>query len=121
MKRILTAVLLVGLMAGLGHSAEVSFPLTGENTKLTFVGTKPGGRHDGGFGKVTGSAKVDPADATTLKIAIDIDTTSLFSDNNKLTNHLKSPDFFGVKDNPKARFVSSKVTKEGRGYSVTGK
>ena len=41
-------------------------------------------------------------------------------DTPKLTTHLKSPDFFGVKSNPKAKFVSTKVEKSGDDYKVTG-
>ena len=49
-----------------------------------------------------------------------IETDSLYSDNAKLTAHLKSPDFFDVKTNPKAKFVSTKVEKDGHKYKVTG-
>jgi polyisoprenoid-binding protein YceI len=45
---------------------------------------------------------------------------SLFADNPKLTNHLKSPDFFSVKSNPKAKFVSTRIEKSAGGYQVTG-
>jgi hypothetical protein len=30
--------------------------LTGDNTTITFVGTKPNGKHDGGFNALTGTA-----------------------------------------------------------------
>src|SRR5262249_54251962 len=72
-------------------------PLTGSNTTIKFVGTKPGGRHDGGFKDLTGTATVQGNDPATLKVSVEIDTNSLYSDTPKLTNHLKSPDFFGVK------------------------
>jgi polyisoprenoid-binding protein YceI len=96
------------------------FPLTGSNTEVKFVGSKPQGKHDGGFKTVTGTASVTGADATTLKINLDIDMNSLYSDNDKLTTHLKSPDFFGVKSNPKSTFVSTKIVKDGADYKVTG-
>src|SRR5688572_17686342 len=81
--------------------------LDGTNTKIEFVGTKPNGKHEGGFKNVAGTAV--GAEPTDLKIDVEIDTTSLYSDNPKLTQHLKSPDFFGVKTHPKAKFVSTKV------------
>ena len=34
----------------------------------------------------------------------------------KLTGHLKSPDFFSVKDHPTAKFVSTKIDKGANGY-----
>ncbi|MCI0637566.1 MAG: YceI family protein [Gemmataceae bacterium] len=96
------------------------FPLTGKNTTITFVGTKPGGKHDGGFKAITGAAVVEGKDLTSLKISLEIDMESLWSDNPKLTNHLKSPDFFGIKSNPKTKFVSTKVEKAGADYKITG-
>src|SRR5207248_2317220 len=51
---------------------------------------------------------------------LDIDMNSLYTDTDKLTTHLKSPDFFGVKSNPKSKFVSTKVEKAGGDYKVTG-
>ncbi len=100
--------------------AGEQFTLNGKNTTIKFVGTKPGGRHDGGFRDLTGTASVTGTDLTTLKISLDIDTNSLYSDTPKLTNHLKSPDFFGVKSNPMAKFVSTKIEKSGDGYKITG-
>jgi polyisoprenoid-binding protein YceI len=96
------------------------YALTGINTTVTFIGTKPNGKHDGGFKKVTGTANVPDDDLTKLKIDVEIDTTSLYSDNPKLTNHLKSPDFFGVKSHPTSKFVTTKVEKDGSAYKVTG-
>src|SRR5687767_364663 len=90
-------------------ATATDFSLTGSTTTIKFVGTKPGGKHDGGFKTVIGAASVTGTDATTLKITLDIDANSLFSDNDKLTAHLKSPDFFGVKTNPSIKFVTTKV------------
>jgi polyisoprenoid-binding protein YceI len=92
--------------------------LTGENTKITWVGTKPGGKHDGGFKTLTGTATVSGDDLA--KVEVEIDTESLYADDPKLTAHLKSPDFFGVKNNPKAKFVSTKVEKADKGVTITG-
>lgn len=117
MRHVLTAMALT-ILAGVVTAAEYRFPLTSENTKVEWTGTKPEGKHDGGFKKVNGVATL--ADGAGLKIELDVDTTSLYSDNEKLTAHLKSPDFFAVKTNPKARFVSTKIEKAATGYNVTG-
>jgi polyisoprenoid-binding protein YceI len=101
-------------------AAEDKFTLTGENTTLTFVGSKPDGKHSGGFKKISGTATIANKDATTLVLAVEIDTDSLHSDDAKLTGHLKSPDFFAVKDNPKATFKSTKVENTDKGYTITG-
>ena len=92
--------------------------MTGENTKVTFTGTKKDGKHDGGFKTLTGTATVD-GDAL-IKVEVEIDTDSIYTDNAGLTGHLKSPDFFDVKAKPKAKFVSTKIAKGGKAYEITG-
>ena len=101
-------------------AADQSFALSGDNTKLTFVGSKANGKHEGGFAKLVGTATVSDGNPATLKLEATIETDSLFSDDAKLTAHLKSPDFFSVKDNPKATFKSTKVEKTEKGYTITG-
>lgn len=100
-------------------AAAADVKLTGENTKITWVGTKgAAGKHEGGFKTVTGTATVS-GDALTA-VAVEIDMDSLYSDDQKLTAHLKAPDFFGVKNNPKSKFVSKKIAKTAEGYTITG-
>ena len=118
MMRLMTMTLVLAILASGAVAGEQKFALNGDNTKIAWIGTKPLGKHIGGFKNLTGSAVL--ADATGLKLDVEIDCGSLFSDNDKLTNHLKSPDFFGVKDNPKAKFVSKKVEKSDKGFVITG-
>jgi polyisoprenoid-binding protein YceI len=119
MLRVLATVTLAGWLASV-VPAEINVPLNGDNTRVTFVGSKPTGKHDGGFKKLTGSAQFELADVTSLKFIITIDMNSLYTDNDKLTSHLKSPDFFAVKANPRSKFVSTKVEQSGNDYTVTG-
>ena len=121
--RFLTGVLAAGLFAGVALAADGKFTLTGENTKIEFTGSKKAGKHDGGFKKLSGTATVTGTDPTTAKIEVTIETDSLYSDDPKLTGHLKSPDFFDVKTNPTAKFISTKVEKLPDAkdvYKVTG-
>src|SRR5262245_20158741 len=108
MRKAIGLVVVVALGAALWAS-EANYGLTGTNTQITFVGTKVGGKHDGGFKTVTGTAAVQGSDPTTAKFDVVIDVNSLYSDNEKLTKHLLSPDFFGAKTNPTAKFVTTKV------------
>ena len=120
--RLITAGIMAAILTAFSASAasaqEVKYVLTGDNTKITWTGTKVGGKHDGGFQTVSGVATVSAN--TGLRLSVDIDTASLFSDDNKLTGHLKSPDFFSVKDHPKAKFVSTKIDKAAGGFIVNG-
>jgi polyisoprenoid-binding protein YceI len=120
MLRKLFALAVATLFAVPAFAAETTYKLSGDNTKVTFTGTKPGGKHDGGFAKLAGTATV--ADGTITKIEVEIDCDSLYSDDptGKLTAHLKSPDFFGVKDNPKSTFKTTKIEKTDKGYNITG-
>jgi polyisoprenoid-binding protein YceI len=115
--RLMTTALVFAVLAA-GVRAETKYALTGDNTKIEWTGSKADGKHDGGFKILRGTALI--GDAGALKFEVEIDTDSLYSDNDKLTGHLKSPDFFNVKANPKAKFVSKTVAKGDKGYTVTG-
>jgi polyisoprenoid-binding protein YceI len=96
-----------------------------QNTRITFVGTKPGDKHNGGFKAFSGSIKPIDGDITKSTITVEIDTDSLWTDepSQKLTRHLKSPDFFDVQKYPKASFVSKEIraeAKDGNTHVITG-
>jgi polyisoprenoid-binding protein YceI len=119
MRTLSTLVVLTVLTLGVAQ-AETKFTLTGENTTVQFVGTKPGDKHEGGFKKLTGTAVAPGTDPTGLKLAVEIATSSIYSDNFLLTMHLKGTDFFDVKKHPTAKFVSTKIAKVEEGYTITG-
>lgn len=105
-----------------GPASATALALTPENTKIQFVGTKPEGKHDGGFNSFAGSIDL-PDDLSKASVKVEIDADSLYSDQNKLTAHLKSPDFFDIKKFPKATFVSTKITENKAGgatHTITG-
>lgn len=115
---------LIGLAAvvaaGTAMAADAKYPLTGENTKVEFTGTKKDGQHTGGFKTLSGSVTVPDGDLTKGVIDVTIQTESLYSDNPMLTAHLKNADFFDVKTNKTATFKSTKIEKAADGYTVTG-
>jgi len=88
--------------------------------KIEFIGTKPEGKHRGGFSKFVGYAKTGAGDKPIEAITVDIDTESIWSDDEKLTGHLMNQDFFDVKKHPKATFVSKSIEPAPGGYKVTG-
>ena len=69
MIRALSAAVLAGLLALPTLAAETKYKLDGENTKVEFTGTKKGGKHDGGFKKVSGTASTVSA-SRALRIAL---------------------------------------------------
>lgn len=101
-----------------------ALPLTAENSKVEFTGSKVTGKHDGGFKDFTGTIDLVNAKPEESSVSVDIDMNSVFADDEKLTGHLKSADFFDVEKFPKASFKSTKIvpdTAKGAGnYTVTG-
>ncbi len=115
-------VLLTAILAsGFALRAE-DHKLSGENTTIKFVGSKKDGKHEGTFKKLDGTLTVDAADVTKSKLSVTIDVESMTTDAEKLTAHLKSPDFFDAKKNPQAKFASTaiKAGAEKDSYTVTG-
>jgi polyisoprenoid-binding protein YceI len=91
-----------------------------ETSTIDFVGSKVTGSHRGGFKKFSGELHgangrlADPAG----KVVIDM--TSIWSDNDRLTGHLKTPDFFDVGKFPTATFAATSVAHQGTNSIVTG-
>ena len=77
-------------------------PLAADDSTVTWVGAKVTGSHDGGFTGVTGDLYLDGEALTGADILID--ATTMWSDNDQLTEHLSSDDFFAVQTYPEARF-----------------
>jgi len=98
--------------------------LSPDNTKIQFVCAHVGAKPDprtGHFAKFTGKAQIDAAANSLKSVSVEIDTNSITTEFDKLTNHLKSPDFFEVRQYPTAKFESTKIT-PGQGQSqITGK
>lgn len=87
---------------------------------VKWVGTKKTGKHDGGFGKCTGNLMFDK-DNNLVGVEVTVDINSIFSDNEMLTGHLKTPEFFDAATHATASFKSSSVKAMGEGkYEITG-
>ena len=106
-------------------SGDVKTFVFNAGSKIEFVGSKVTGSHTGGFNNFTGYFNVDMAAETLAKSqthSVMIDMSSTYSDNEKLTTHLKSADFFDVGKYPSARFVlNSAKTEDGENYQLSGK
>lgn len=107
MRRLMTLAVLAAFAAGPALAAGPK--LTAENTKIEFTGTKKDGSHTGGFKQVSGTVELPGDDLTRAVLRVEIATDSIYTDTNKLTQHLKSPDFFDVRNYPKATFVTTKI------------
>ncbi len=101
----------------------VEHVFSGTGSKVGFVGSKVTGSHEGSFGTFTGTISLADKDPEKSQVTVEIDTTSVTTDKEQLTGHLKGPDFFDTAKYPKAKFVSTSVKKggdKGASHTVTG-
>jgi len=107
-------VVMLSLVTAVGVSnAAESLTLDAKKSKIEFVGAKPDGKHAGGFKEFAAKAMADFEDPTKGSLEIEIATASLWSDAEKLTSHLKNPDFFDVRKYPKINFKSTQIVPGG--------
>jgi polyisoprenoid-binding protein YceI len=115
--------------AEVGDSVAVAEPADGAvfaidtaRSKVSWVGAKVTGSHEGGFRKFDGTITV--ADGAVTGVMVTVDATSIYTDDDKLAGHLKSEDFFAVEKFPTAAFESTKLVKTdsaaGATHMVTG-
>lgn len=94
-----------------------------ENSKVEFVAAKVTRSHNGSFKQFTGSIDLVPNKLEDSRVAIDIVTDSVETDDEGLTKHLKTPDFFDVAKYPKATFTSTRIEPANAGgatHNITG-
>ncbi|MBI2422760.1 MAG: YceI family protein [Candidatus Hydrogenedentes bacterium] len=91
-----------------------------DNTSIMFTGYKPLAGMQGGFGEFSGTVDVPGGNVEQTAASITIKMASVFTENDILTDVLKTPDFFGVEAHPEAKFVTTSVKKAETGYTVEG-
>ena len=74
----------------------------------------------GRFDDVSGNFSIDPGDPSKSSFALTIKAESIDTGNAKRDQHLKSPDFFNVKQFPAITFKSTAIKAAKDGYEVTG-
>ena len=96
-----------------------SLAIDPSSSKIEFVGAKVTASHAGGFTDFAGTLELgEPIEKSQIEVTIQ--TASLYADKEKLTKHLKSPDFFDVGKFPTATFRSTEIKKDGDGHVMTG-
>ncbi|HET9527071.1 MAG TPA: YceI family protein [Pyrinomonadaceae bacterium] len=100
-----------------------TYGITPQNSKIEFIGSKVTGSHNGSFEKFNGEIHYANNDPTQSHVTITIDSASVKADDPKLTEHLKTPDFFDVAKFPEAKFESTSIKpggEKGASHTVTG-
>ena len=104
-------------------AASEKLAITPENSKVEFVAAKVTRSHNGSFKQFSGAIDLVPNSLPGSRVTIDIQTDSVVTDEDGLTKHLKTPDFFDIAKYPKATFVSTKIEPSNAGgatHNVTG-
>jgi polyisoprenoid-binding protein YceI len=101
-------------------SATARYTVTDATSKIGFVGSKVTGKHEGSFGKFTGTIEIPGGKIENGKVTVTIDTSTLKTDDEELDEHLKSKDFFDVAKFPKATFTSTSITTRGDAAGAPG-
>ncbi len=92
----------------------------GHSSVLFRIHHAKSGMFYGRFNKIAGSLTIDPAKPEASSIKFEIDAASVDTNDDKRDEHLRSPDFFSVKEFPSVRFASTSVKKTASGLEVTG-
>jgi polyisoprenoid-binding protein YceI len=118
---ILPAVLFIAFGAALpAHAAEdyAMDPMhAGVGFKISHLGLS---WVQGRFDRFAGGFTLDPDDANRCSFVMTINADSVDTNNQKRDDHLRSPDFFNVKQFPTITFKSTSVKAIPDGYQVTG-
>jgi len=123
MKQLKTIVLVSVAAAILSAFAakDNSYKVDAEKSKITWVGKKVTGQHNGTIQLAEGAFTMKGKKIASGSFAIDMTTLKDNDANARLETHLKSDDFFSTEKFPKATFVTSKIeSKGGDQYLVKG-
>jgi polyisoprenoid-binding protein YceI len=110
-----------GAAIDVNMAGDKTLTIDRERSQINWRGAKVTRAHDGGFSTFDGT--ITETDGQVSGVRIRIDATSIFSDTERLTNHLKSDDFFAVETYPEAIFEADRfepVDSTGATHIVTG-
>src|ERR1041385_4596809 len=101
-------------------AAARTYVISPEGSSIEFVGSKVTRSHQGGFKKFDGQIAVVDGHLANSGSKVVIDTTSIWTDTDQLTGHLKSPAFFNVAQMPTATFEMVSAADQGTNTLITG-
>lgn len=100
-------------------ASAISYQLDTTDSDLTWYGFKPTGRHNGTINIDDGKLSIANGEVVGGSFTVDMNEIEVLDlegeDKQKLTGHLKSPDFFAVEEHPTAEFVITEVVSYSEG------
>lgn len=100
-----------------------SYAFSQAGSTVQFVGAKVTNKHEGKINTFNGVIQLVENEPTKSSVSVDLDIASLTADDEKLTKHLMSPDFFDAAKFPKATFKSTSIKAggdNGASHTITG-
>ena len=125
MKRI-KFILSIALLAAMSWVTAQEYKAAKEESVLNWTGQKVTGKHFGTIGLTSGKFRIEEGEIVAAEFVVDMNTIENDDVENeeykeKLLNHLKSDDFFGVDKFPTATFRMTRPAEiEGGNAMVTG-
>jgi polyisoprenoid-binding protein YceI len=107
------AALLLMSFATSASAAAETYALDPSHTVVGFSVRHFFSQVPGSFKEFSGTVKLDPSNWDASSVDATIQTASIFTNNDRRDNHLRSADFFEVDKYPTITFKSTKVTKSG--------
>ena len=96
-----------------------TFKVDTELSSIDWIGRKVSGQHTGKIKITSGEVLMNGQAVKGGSFVMDM--TSITSDSERLTGHLKNEDFFSVEKNPTSKFMITKVTSAGKDrINITG-
>jgi polyisoprenoid-binding protein YceI len=116
------AVAVLSLMLAVPVSAETRFKVDGSHSFVTFNVQHLGVSNAWGrFNDPSGTIVWDDADPSKSKLDVTLQANKVDTGNAKRDDHLRSPDFFNVKQFPTITFKSTSISPSGSNqYQLTG-
>lgn len=119
MKKLFSTMLVLAILASSAFAAEWKVDKT--HSSISFkVRHMVVSKVKGGFDDFSGTIKFDGKDLNAASVEVTIDAASVDTENESRDDHLKSPDFFDVANNPSITFKSTKVVADGDNFKLTG-
>lgn len=116
----LLAVSLLTLVALAATAPAATWKIDTTHSELSFKVRHLFSKTGGEFGKWSGTLEFDPENLSKGSVELNIDASTINTDNDKRDQHLRSSDFFEVDEYPEITFVSEKIVEDGGQWELHG-
>jgi polyisoprenoid-binding protein YceI len=115
------SILVLAATAGAVFAAPVTYTIDPSHSQVGFNVRHFFSRVPGRFNEFEGTVTYDDKDVTKSAVDVTIKTASIYTNNERRDNHLRSADFFAADSFPTITFKSTKITPASEGkYKVDG-